>query len=161
MHGQPHVRVNVLLSMETRRTTSFLRRFERYGAGVLWVISANFLILCICFPSRWVPPEEATILSRFHFRYFQLRSHVKRHYLSSRERRGTESIYSGWKIVALSIWRLHTPFDKKKSEVLAATNSNEKSSRLIIQVDTESKCGISETLQKGTGDFFFVVSAVV
>jgi len=47
---------------------------------VFGVISANFLILCIYFPCRWVPPEEATSSSKFYFRYFQLHSHVKRHF---------------------------------------------------------------------------------
>jgi len=50
------------------------------GGGVLGVISANFLILCIYFPCRWVPREKATSSSKFHFRYFQLHSHVKMHY---------------------------------------------------------------------------------
>ena len=125
----------VQLSRETRIGTSFLRWLERWvvcvcvcvcvcggGGGGLWVISATLLMLCIYFPSRWVPPEEQTSSSKFHFRYFQFHSHVKSHYRKN-------GVALSW--VTADRKLLHFPSGdctlglikkKKKSEVVATTN---------------------------------------
>jgi hypothetical protein len=111
----------VLLSRETRTTTSFLRWFERgEGGGSARSNFCEFLnivyLLSVSLGTTWRSDKLVQIP------FPLLPAPFTRQKALSAERCGTELSYSGWKIVVLSIWCLHTRFDKKKSEVLAATN---------------------------------------